>query len=200
MNYINIIQRTIKFFLALFITSISLISCKNDSAKYNLLEIHNNALQQERGAILKSYGNSIDSLIIFNDTINFNVVTIEHTGEKWADKAQIYKGSSCIEIHFPDSLKVFSYDWPQPAISPDPIHTNIISEANSYDDDTFRSPIIIEMTHKFRNPISKRSIEKERTYDTGIGIGYKKDGKEIYYVLQFHCKARLKLKGKFIKN
>lgn len=178
-------------------------SCNNGAVKYNLIDIKENGTDNIANDIPGWYLSTspkTGELISFYDTIDFKTVYIEHTGEKWADKAQIYKGSSYIEIHFPDSLKVFSYDWPQPAISSDPINTGIISDFTSYDDDTFKSPIIIEMTHKFRNPTSKKEIEKERTYDAGIGIGYKVNGKEVYYNLHFHCKAKLRLKGKLIKN
>jgi hypothetical protein len=180
-----------------------IISCNDkNTSEYDLLKINNN-LETKDGNIkdipdfyFENNGN-VDNLISFRDTLGSKSVEIKHTGEKWGDKAQIYKGASYIKISFPSSLKVFSYDWPQPAISSNPVNTSIISGIT--DDFYFTSPIIIELEHKFRNPISKKSIEQQRTFETGIGLGFKDDGKVTYYILKFISKVNLKHSGQFIK-
>lgn len=95
-------------------------------------------------------------------------------------------------------MKVFSYDWPQPAISTNPINTEIISTIT--EEGYFTSPIVIKLEHKFRNPISKKSIEQKRIFETGIGIGFDNKGKVNYYLLEFISKVDLKHNGVFIKK
>jgi len=189
---------------SLLLLVLILFSCKHkNTSVYNLLEIKNN-IDTERLSIEDVpdfyFGSSsdIDNLILFSDTLDLKTVEIKHTGEKWGDKAQIYKGASYIRITFPSSLKVFSYDWPQPALSSNPINTSIISDIT--EELYFTSPIIIELEHKFRNPISKKSIEQQKTFETGIGLGFKDDdGKVTYYILEFISKVNLKHSGEFIK-
>ncbi len=152
-----------------------------------------------------------EKMIIFSDTIDFGEVYIEHTGEIWADKAQLYEGSSYIQIDFPKSLRVFSKDWPQPALSSDWPQSPTFSDksfggmvstsiASEIENENFKSPVIIEITHNFRNPRSIKRIEGKTTFVTGFGIGYENDGETIYCSMIFHCIADLKLKGKFLKN
>jgi len=193
----------VKNYLLLFLVLI-LFSCKHkNTSVYNLLEIKNN-VDAERLSVEDvpdfyfGSSNDIDNLILFSDTLDLKTVEIKHTGEKWGDNAQIYKGASYIRITFPNSLKVFSYDWPQPALSSASINTTILSDTT--EEHYFTSPIIIELEHKFRNPISKRSIEQQKTFETGIGLGFKDDdGKVTYYILEFISKVNLKHSGEFIK-
>jgi len=177
----------------------ALASCNGD-VTYNLMSIESNVdlnhivVEDIPDWYFDSY--EVDRRINFIDNIDFETVFIEHTGEQWADKAQIYHGSSFIKIKFPNKVKVFSFDWPQPAISSDPINTSVVSEVS--DDGYFESPIVIELTHKFRNPNSIASIEGLRVFESGIGIGYEENNEIIYYNFLFKCKANLKVKGKFL--
>ena len=190
-----------KFLLLPLILIMASCNQKNTN-KYNLLDIKNNQKTtdfeiQDIPEFYFDSDNDIDNLVIFTDTLDFQTVEIEHTGEKWGDNAQIYKGASYIEINFPSSLKVFSYDWPQPALSSNSINTEITSKVT--EKHYFTSPIVIKLEHQFRNPVSKKSIEQKRTFDTGIGIGFEDEGKVNYYLLKFISRVDLKHKGEFLK-
>lgn len=75
-------------------------SCKQkNTTKYNLLEIKDNSKTtdysiQDIPSFYFESNNNIANLVIYSDTIGFQAVEIEHTGEKWGDEAQIYKGAS----------------------------------------------------------------------------------------------------------